>query len=268
VKAHNPSQEPIFAVPPNSVYVWRGYKASKVTLDQFAGILGSVFVPACALLQPPVGLTAYLPSILLDDEKPSNVPDQTALMFWATPQSHDLAKKAIAVRIYQSLHGDLYDMEKSHTPEVPISIHQQTGTLVAEQPYYLLDQNADWMLGSTYHFVGTRKPEVASSVFLKEVYDWSLKFANSSPSTIDGALVCCGLNYVAAWVHSPQPQQDLAPTVSDLNAFAFVVLKTSPQPLSLEAGLWSDWPGLDLTKNPSISLQFSRTLNHESHYPL
>src|SRR6266436_6725454 len=110
-----------YSVAPNSVYVWRGFKAAGAAYADFAKFLGSVFVPACALLQPSVGLRAYLPTMVPQAGKPAAVPDQTALMFWATPQSHDLAAQAIAVRIYQNLHGDAYDMVRSKLPEVPIA---------------------------------------------------------------------------------------------------------------------------------------------------
>ncbi len=190
-----------YSVAPNSVYVWRGFKAAGAAYADFAKFLGSVFVPACALLQPSVGLRAYLPTMIPQAGKPAAVPDQTALMFWATPQSHDLAAQAIALRIYQNLHGDAYDMVRSKLPEVPIAF-PTTAPIQAEQPYFLLNQPADWMRGSVHHLVGGRRSDLSATDFLNAVYQWATAFAEQPPQEIDAGLLCCGNDYLVAWVHS------------------------------------------------------------------
>jgi hypothetical protein len=247
-----------YAVPPGSVYVWRGFKSPTKTYEQFAEFLGGVFVPACALLQPPVGLRAYLPTMVLQNAKPAAVPDQTALMFWATPESHDLADRAIAVRIYQNLHGDAYDLQRSHTPEVPVSIACATGTLVAEQPYFLIDAPADWMLGDVHHLVAARRPETTAADFLAQVHAWATALHAAPPDGANAALLCCGTDYVVAWVHGVRPGAALARALDPIAALSAPVLRASPRATTLPAGLWSDWPGLDLINNPCINLQFAR----------
>lgn len=286
-----------YPVPPDSVYVWRGFKAPGKTYEQFAQFLGSIFVPACALLQPPVGLRAYLPTMVPQEKKPAALPDQTALMFWATPAAHDLANKAIAVRIYQNLHGDAYDLVKSHTPEVPVSIasvggagrpaSNETrnatrtasaaspsaaassavtssaaaaagGSLVAEQPYFLIDQPADWMLGTTHHLVGARRADLKPADFLAQAYAWAAAFHAKPPAGVDGALVVCGTDYAAAWVHSAQRKPKLGAALKGLAALVVPQLSAMPKPLRIAAGLWNDWSGLDLTKDACINIQFAR----------
>ena len=249
---------PSYPVPPNSVYVWRGFRSASTSYAQFAQFLGSVFVPACALLQPAVGLRAYLPTMVPQDGKPDAVPDQTALMFWATPGAHDLAARAIAVRIYQGLHGDAYDMARSHTPEVPVSIASANGALVAEQPYHLLDQPADWMLGSTHHLVGSRRPDLAPDAFLAQVYGWAAAFRAEPPGGVDGALLVCGEGYAAAWVHSPLAGAEPCAAVDPLAALTVPVLYAAARVLELQAGLWNDWPGLDLTADACLNIQLVR----------
>jgi len=100
-------------VAPNTVRVWRGWMLAGTDYAQFAQTLGSVFVPSCALLQPNAGLTAYVPSMMAQTDKPAAVPDQTALMWWATTAAHDEATKTVAVRAYQDLHGAVYDTKIS-----------------------------------------------------------------------------------------------------------------------------------------------------------
>jgi len=252
-----------FPVPPGCVYVWRGYMTRspsgyQADYDKFAAFLGGVFVPGCALLQPKVGLRAYLPTMVPHDAS-VNVPDQTALMFWATPTAHDLAAKATAVRIYQNLHGDAYDMTRSKTPEVPVSIATTKGTLQPEQPYYLLDGPADWMLGSVHHLVGAR-PAQQPADFLTRACKWATDFHAKPPTGIDGALLCCGNDYVVAWVHGSADRADLSAALAGLAASCRPVLQTSPTSKSLPAGLWNDWPGLDLKANGSLNLQFARPM--------
>lgn len=247
-----------YAVTPDCVYVWRGFKSANVSFETFAGFLGSVFVPACALLQPAVGLRAYLPSMVPQTNKPAAVPDQTALMFWATPKSHDLAAQAIAVRIYQNLHGDAYDMVRSKLTEVPVAF-TAAEPLDPEQPYYLVSKAADWMKGSVYHLVAGRRPDLDSASFLKAVSQWASGFTTQSPVQIDGALLCCGNDYLVAWVHSEQVGADLATTLAGLAILTTPVLAASPQPKKLPAGLWDSWPnGLDLTTDTSINIQLDR----------
>jgi hypothetical protein len=247
-----------YPVAPDSVYVWRGFKAAAMSYDQFAHFLGSVFVPACALLQPPVGLRAYLPTMVPQAGKPPAVPDQIALMFWATPQSHDLANEAIAVRIYQNLHGDAYDMARSQLPEVPLALSTARATLVPDQPYFLLDRPADWMLGGVHHVVGARRPDLDAVAFLSAAYAWAEAFHARPPDGVDAALICCGNDYAVAWVHSSHPRASLAATLDGFAALTTPVLSAAPCSVGLPAGLWDDWPGLDLTQQTSINLQFHR----------
>ncbi|ABC34308.1 hypothetical protein [Burkholderia thailandensis] len=247
-----------FPVAPNAVYVWRGFRSPALDYEHFVQFLGSVFVPACVLLQPPVGLRAYLPTMMPQAGKPPAVPDQTALMFWATPASHDRATKAIAARIYQNLHGDVYDMARSKLPEVPVALDPHADALVAEQPYFLIDRAADWMLGSAKHFVGARRANLRAADFLAAAHVWATSFQAEPPDGVDGALVCCGDDYVAAWIHSTYPQPRPCPALDQLAALTTPVLRMAPRPLALPAGLWDDWPGLDLARDACINLQFSR----------
>lgn len=246
-----------YPVAPNAVYVWRGFRSPKLTPAQFAQFLGNVFVPACALLQPRVGLRAYLPT-LVPETKPASLPDQTALMFWATSQAHDQANQSIAVRIYQNLHGDTYDMARSKLPEVPQSIATVTGSMVAEQPYYLIEKPADWMLGSVHHLVGARRPDLSPEAFLAAVYEWAANFSQHPPSRIDAALVCGGQDYAVAWVHSPDSHTMLSVAIEGLADLTVPVIRQDAQHCELDAGLWSAWPGLDLTQSACLNIQLER----------
>lgn len=246
-----------YSVAPNSVYVWRGFMAAGTSYANFAQFLGSVFVPACALLQPRVGLRAYLPTMVPQVGKPAAVPDQTALMFWATPESHDLALKAVAIRVYQNLHGAGYDMVRSKLTEVPVAF-PGTGAVAAEQPYSLLNGQADWMKGSVHHLVGAIRADLGQADFLNAAGQWAASFVKQPPPEVDAALFCCGNGYLVAWVHSATPRADLSKSLDGLAALTAPVLNTAAQVSKLPAGLWDDWPGLDLSGNSCLNIQLHR----------
>jgi hypothetical protein len=240
------------------VYVWRGFRSPNLTQDQFANFLGSIFVPACALLQPAVGLRAYVSCLVPQTGKPSTVPDQTALMFWADPGAHDLATRSLAVRIYQNLHGGAYDMPRSHTTEVPVALPTASRTLTADQPYHLLDHAADWMFGATRHVVGHRSDSTDVETFLATLYSWAAEFRTSPPTGIDGALLAAGDEFAVAWVHGPDPNTDLAPALAGFTAAVEPVFTIAPARKPLSVTLWDDWPGLDLIAEPCLNFQFDR----------
>jgi hypothetical protein len=250
-----------FPVPPDCVYVWRGFMAPPPqTFEKFAAFLGNVFVPACALLQPAVGLRAYIPTMVPQKGKPVAVPDQTALMFWATANSHDLANGALAVRVYQDLHGGAYDMARSDLPEVPVALPSSSNAMKAEQPYFIFDQTADWMQGKVYHVVGARPAGVNAAAFIRSVFQWANALKTNPPKNIDGALVCCGNDYVVAWAHSKQATKKSGGVLEGLLTLTTPQLNTVAQSLTIKAGLWSKWQGIDLTnaKNTSLNIQLQR----------
>jgi hypothetical protein len=243
-------------VAPNAVHVWRGFRSTEKSYDDFAQFLGSVFVPACALLQPRAGLRAYLPAMPSQKDKPPSVPDQTALMFWKDAQAHDQAFKTVAVRAYTNLHGNVY--QPGTTVQVPLVL--DSSPLVIEQPYYLFDAPADWMLGSVRHFVGARPNTQSVTQFLAAVREWAVAFQKARPASVDGALICAGNDYVAFWQHSPEPEKDGSASTpfDDLPRLATSFLCKRAEPFRPPAGLWDAWSGIDLTQYDCINIQLER----------
>jgi hypothetical protein len=238
-------------VAPDAVHVWRGYRATTKAPADFAAFLGTVFVPACALLQPKAGLRAFVPSLLPEGGKPPGVPDQTALMFWADQQAYNDAFKTVAVRAYTNLHGDAYGPPSQ--AQFPVVLGS---AIVPEQPYHLLTAETDWMLGSVDHFVGARSPTQSTSDFLSSVGTWASTYHGSPPAGVDGALVCAGNDYVVFWEHSPEAGDGPRPT--GLEAVSQPVFVKSAVPFVPPAGLWDEWEGMDLTANDCVNMQLDR----------
>lgn len=238
-------------VAPDSVHVWRGYKAAQTPYADFTKFLGTVFVPACALLQPNAGLCAYVPSMMPEQNKPAGVPDQTALMFWRDQSTYADAFNKLAVRAYTNLHGDAYDTKVS-SAQFPIAL---AGAVKAEQPYFLVNQPADWMLGHVHHFVGARPKDRAPADFLAAIAAWAKGYGARKDGRVDAALLCAGNDYVALWEHSDSP---VAASGQGIDKLAAPVLNQLAENYTPPATLWDDWPGIDLSRHACINIQLER----------
>lgn len=236
----------------DSVHVWRGYVSATTTYDKFATFLGTVFLPACSLLQPNAGLRAYVPSMPSQTNKPASVPDQTALMFWADQATYTNAFKTPAVRAYTNLHGDAYDTTKSLSG-FPIAL---SSSITAEQPYHLLDNPADWMLGHVRHFVGARQASQPSRDFLSAIQTWAAAYRLKPPAGVDGAILVAGNDYLAFWEHWRDQTGNSAIDQLSENVTSF--LFETAQNVAPGGGLWDDWPGWNLAKFTCMNVQLDR----------
>lgn len=239
-------------VAPDSVHVWRGFRAPAKSFEEFSSFLGSVFLPSCSLLQPNAGLHAYLPALPRHQGKPATVPDQTALMFWTNQDAYHRAFETVAVRAYTNLHGDAYGPGSS--AQFPVLLGN---SLQSEQPYYLVDQPADWMLGQVQHLVGARPDALSVADFHSSIHSWAAALRESRPNGMEGGLLCAGDNYVVAWLLW---ERSAAPTTAmhDLTLIAEPWLDLAAVDYQIPVGLWEPWPGMDL-KNPGcLNIQLSR----------
>ena len=240
-------------VAPDSVHVWRGYQTPEKTYQEFVEFLGSVFVPACTLLQPNAGLHAYLPSMPEHEGKPAHVPDQTALMFWTTPDAHAEGFKVVAVRTYTNLHSLVYG--EGSKSQFPVAFD---GEVKSEQPYYLIDKPADWMFGEVRHLVGGRKSDQSVEEFLKEVGEWVQAYQNNLPEGVDGALLCVGDDYLVLWEHWDSEETPSSEAFDALAAMVTPFLKKKAVSTTPPAGLWDPWAGFDLSKQDCMNIQLVR----------
>lgn len=235
-------------IPPDAVRVWRGFRSPQLPQDEFFQRLGTVFVPSTVLMQIRVGLDVYIPTIPCGlDGKPDTVPDETAILFWETLAAHDEAFKTLAARTYTLTHGAVYTAESR--ADFP---GYYEGELVANQPYYLFKDPADWMHGEVTHLVGG-PPAGSSSAGWYEGVTMAISGVQQRGAA-DGAIVCATDSYLVYWqLGAPDD-----PGLAELQRLAGWHIDRSPVPTSIDHGLWDDWPGMTVTPGDSFNMQWTR----------
>ncbi len=238
-------------VAPDSVRVWRGFRLTQLSQEVFFGKLGSIFMPGTVQIQAPVGLTAYLPSVLPAEKHPA-APDEIAVVFYEYQNAYHEAKETVGGRAYSDLHGLVFDLDRS-TSGFPVLFD---GKLEAEMRYHLFEEHVDWQNGSASTFVGVRSGG-SGQEFLDAVADW-LKGVQDRGDGLDGAIAVASPDYVVYWEHRPEGAGagSGCPGLADLAQPVYQqVIPSHPLP----ERLWDTYPGIpDVAGGESFNFQFQR----------
>lgn len=244
-----------YPVAPDAVRVWRGYPAADLTLAPFLELLGATFIPGCSLMQPPLGLWAYLPGVPAQPNLPAGVPWETALLCWADPAVYGNVSGTVGGRAYTLTHLGVYNLAKGFSSsQFAVAF---PGTLALETPVYLFDAPVDWMLGSARHLVAGFTAGAMPRGFLAALATWAQGVASAPPPGLDGAFLCVGANYVAWWEHWAQAVPGTSPTAT-LPAGLTNYLWQAAAPTRMAAKLDQTWAGLTLTGNQFLNVHFKR----------
>ncbi|AHI67734.1 hypothetical protein NX868_11345 [Burkholderia thailandensis] len=248
-------------VAPDSVRVWRGFRLPSLGLDQFMSKLGTVFVPATVKMQIDAGLRAYAPTVPAGlPGKPASVPDETAILFWASPATYWNGFARLAVRTYTLTHNGVYlTQDNQSRADFPVRFD---GTLAVDQPVYLYDAPADWMRGAIRHLVAARPAAADPASFRSAIAKALADIQKNVP--LAGALACTGNDYVVYWELGPVAAGAAqAPTgVPRLQAVLTDWHETfAPAPTFLPIGLWDEWAGMDVRSGSSFNMQFEREVS-------
>ena len=163
-------------VPPDAVRVWRGFRLGSVAPQDFLAALGSVFIPVTAQLQSLHGLTAYLPTVMPLD-KPSGVPDEVALVFYRTRKAFDDTELTVPGRACSSLHSTVFGVPPSEG-SFPSALAE---SLKFDMPYYLFADQADWMIGFTQVFAGSRPAKMTALDFASGLFNFAKDLQQDRP---------------------------------------------------------------------------------------
>jgi hypothetical protein len=243
--------DPARELPPDAVRVWRGFRGPTIELPAFYERLNAVFVPATVLMQIDAGLDGYMPTVLAGlPEKPDEVPDETAILFWDSQQAYRDSFKTLAVRTYTLTHGAVYTQGSG--AGFPLSF---AGALNAEQPYYLAEHPADWMRGAVRHLVAGRPTGVEPGTFHAQIAE---QLVTAQRSGVRAAIACAGEDYLVYWELEDEDPASTDERFAALSALAAWSHTASAQPVSIDVGLWEEWAGMGIAPGDSLNLQFER----------
>lgn len=189
-------------VPYNSVRVWRGFKGQGLSWQQFCQKLGGVFIPTTPQIQEPLGLSAYLPTVL-PEEKPACLPDEVALVFYSSQDDYRKTFSTTAGRAYGFLHSAAFDFScrRSHSG-FPAAF---TGELMPDKPYALFTNSCNWQEGRSGFYAGLRKGDIDAETFLRLFGTLINSFIEGIDITVDSAYFIITEEYLLYWEHRPEP---------------------------------------------------------------
>jgi hypothetical protein len=243
------SSKPI-PVPPDSVRVWCGYRLGSLSPTAFVEKLGTIFIPGTEMIQAPLGLTAYLPTVL-PQSKPEGLPDEVALVFYGRQKDYTDAKKTVGGRAYSDMHALVFDLGRSISgfPDLFGGMVKPNGR------YHLFKKKVDWQQARTTVFVGARGTESQAN-FRNHVVSEMSGLQNAPPGGLDGAIFAFALDYVVLWQHWQTARK---PTRPALPLTVSPVLNESIPPVNLKPALWSVFKGFAIdARGKSFNLQFPR----------
>ncbi len=243
-----------FPVAPDACRVWRGFKHPALSQDVFFQKLGSIFIPGTVQIQAPVGLSAYLPSVLPRDHHPK-APDEIALVFYEVQQAYDDAKKTVGGRAYSDLHALVFDLSVSLSGWPG----RFEGELAAGGRYHLFDGQVDWQGGVATAFVGVRSGGDPRD-FLGGLAGWLAAVQRGGFTGVvpDGAVASASDDYFVYWEHWPDEAaaaSSLGPPSGDLVEHVY---HERFVPTPMEHGLWEFYDGLPVAGGESFNFQFRR----------
>lgn len=239
-------------VPPNSVRVWRGFRHPGLPFESFVEKLGSIFIPGTVQIQSPVGLTAYLPTVLPKD-KPAAAPDEVALVFYEYQKAYDEAKMTVGGRAYSDLHALVFDLKRSLSgfPD------KFEGTIANDEKYYLFDTEVDWQVGAVNVFVGVRPADVDPAAFQQRIAQWLTGIQQDSDGP-DGAIASASEEFIVYWEHWPDESAAGGSGYGELAQLSEKVHSETIPAVPLSEELWGRYDGFEVSSPQSFNFEFAR----------
>jgi len=246
-------------VDPYPVRVWWGYagrsfRASLQDMATFHKALGSIFIPATVQMMLPLGLVAYLPTIVPRDSDPS-VPDEIALVFYRSKEMYRNTGECVAGRAYSLLHKTVFNFENSddiptsHSdfPEKfgPESINTFPGY------YFLFEKFVDWQCGEVMVQVEIRDG-VSVDAFNTVASERIITLQKNPPPKLDGAVVSLFGGCLLLWTH----WSNKSPV--DYSVFkgsdpVRTVVSVRQKPLQISSDPWQPYTGLKVKEGDGFN---------------
>jgi hypothetical protein len=186
----------------DAVRVFCGYKLSTMNREDFYRELGETFMPGTPYMQASLGLSGYIPAVL-DPPEGSGLPDEVALIVYASLKVYEEERNSLRRRMYTHSHSAVFDMQ------APGAGSQSPGP--ASQPnqrrdrfsWYLFEHETDWQAGVTRLLYFTASP--VREGLPKDFIDRSVKAKDRLQEVGVDQLIAVATNqYVSIWLHSQQ----------------------------------------------------------------
>lgn len=239
-------------VKPNSVRVWRGVRADGQSPERFRKNLAEIFIPMAVQSQSPLGMTAYLPTVMKDDA-PEYVPDEIALVFYESQGVYHRTSNKPLGRAYSLLHRPVFG--SSSRSGFPVLLKDE---LKENQPYYLFRQSADWYHGLTRVLVGTRKESQSARVFRQSIFTKLKAIQKKPPTGQDGTTAVATADYLLYWEHWTDTAAGKASKIAAIASLVTPVLLEDAVPQKVATGLFQDFPGITIKGGECLNLRFRR----------
>lgn len=245
---------------PYPVRVWVGYcldkfKSAPKGRENFYHDLGSVFIPATVQIMAPLGLTAYLPTIVPSDDYPF-VPDEIALVFYQSRDTyHDASHNSVGGRAYSLLHQTVFNFQDGAVPKshsgFPKPYNGQIDNGLSY--YYLLDQAVDWQQGQAAVSIAVNSGATQES-FIKQVQFFLNDLKERPPKGMDGAVFTAFRDCFIFWTHwhSRELVQNLIDSLTSVRIVATCLAKACQIPMNFD----DDYHGLTISEGDSFNFQF------------
>ena len=193
-----------YAVPPDSLRVFHGFRNQTLTDEAYRTTLGQTFMPGTPYMLAPLGLSAYLPGVIVGEPSP-DVPNEFAIIAYPSQQVwKHIMNDTLRGRVYNSTHGGVYDLNRSGA-SFPVSLRHLPE--VATDPYYVFEGSTDWQTGETQVFVGAPADATVPAADFRHAVRHGVSEAMKAwgDVAIDQCIVMPGDAYVVIWVHARLP---------------------------------------------------------------
>jgi hypothetical protein len=193
---NNPVSTPVGV---NGVRVFGGYKLPSMSSDDFFQELGQTFMPGTPGMLAGLGLAAYLPAVL-DLDPALGLPDEVALIIYASRDVYAAARNTVQGRMYTHSHAGVFDMARSRGQWAgPVDQPEQlAGT--DRWSWYAFNRDVDWQQGSTRVFFLSGNPQGGT---LQELLQTATHngLQALTDAGVEQALFLAATNYAAIWLH-------------------------------------------------------------------
>jgi len=242
-------------VGPSSIRVFAGNKLPSLTRENFFRELGDTFMPGTPCMLAPLGLAAYLPATI-DPEPDSALPDEVALIVYASRDAYDAARqKSLEGRMYTHSHAGVFDLTRSRgqwpgTVEAP---DKQAGT--DRWCWAASDRAVDWQQGSTRVLLiraSAGETDMQAAVHARV----QAALPALDRAGVDQAIFLAAPGYAVIWLHGPTPESTRPADGDLLLEGADVVrdLESRPVPMPTRS------EGVQITGAEAFCFRFVREL--------